>query len=162
MAMAPPNPAGEMNRLLGVVEGRWDLAVTYAPSPFLPDGGEARGNERTYSGPGGYSAVIDAVATGPGAFEFKGIGAIVWDSTEVKYKLYWFSSISPTASLFDGEWEGEDLTFVGRENILGQTLSSRHRLSNIEPDAFDYAIDLGPSPDRLERAITIRYTRASQ
>lgn len=160
MTIEIPKPAPEMDRLLKVVEGRWDMTVTYAPGPLMPDGGMATGQERSDPGPGGFSVVIDSSSTGPLDFAFKAIGIITWDAVKGAYQLYWFTSISQVAALFTGKWEGEELSFVGTETVLGQTLSSRHRLSNIKPDSFGYAIDLGPSPDQLERAITIQYSRA--
>jgi hypothetical protein len=160
MEAAMPTPGPEMDRLHMVVDGQWDMAVTYAPSPMMPAGGTATGQERSYPGPGGFSVVIESSATGPEDFSFKAMGVIVWDAADGAYRLYWFTSISPVAALFTGSWEGEDLTFAGTETVLGQVLSSRHRLSNIKPDSFDYAIDIGPSSDMLDRAITIRYSRA--
>jgi hypothetical protein len=161
MEQTIPKPAAEIDRLLKILDGRWNMKVTYAPSPLLPEGGDATGQETSSSGPGGFSVVVDTLATGPGEFAFKAMGFIIWDDAEGVYRLYWFSSISPVASLFTGTWEDKDLSFVGTETIMGQTMSSRHRISNIKPDSFDYAIDMGPSSDKLERAITIQYSRAT-
>lgn len=162
MTVAIPKPAEEMDRLLRILDGEWKLAATYAPSPMMPEGGQATGEEISYAGPGGFSVMFDTAVQGPGDFVFNARGIIVWDDTGSVYRLYWFSSISPVASLLTATWEDDALSFVGTESIMGQTLSSRHRLSNIKDDSFDYAIDLGPSPDRLERAISIQYSRADR
>jgi hypothetical protein len=150
--------APEMRRLLVLLVGTWDTALTYAPGPLAPEGGTGTGEETMRPGPGGLSLFIETTAGGPaGTYEAGGI--IEWSPTERVYKLHWVSSVSDVGSYFDGTWVVEDLVFDGTENLMGQAFASRHSITNIRTDAFLYTVDIGPTHDQLERTITIEFTR---
>lgn len=154
----PVAPTPEMERLVELLAGRWDLAITFAPGPMAPEGGIGEGQETSRPGPGGLSLLIETSSRGP-AGPYDAGGIIEWSPSEHVYKLHWVNSLSHVGSYFDGTWVGDDLVFSGTEHIMGQAFASRHSLNNIRPDAFLYTIDIGPTHDQLERTVTIDYTK---
>lgn len=157
----PLSPVPEMARLIELLDGEWDTSITYAPSDTAPDGGTGEGQETSRPGPGGLSLLIETSSQGPsGPYEAGGI--IEWSPSERVYKLHWMTSLSHVGSHFDGAWVGDDLVFNGTENIMGEAFASRHSITDIQSDAFLYTIDMGPTPDRLQRTITIEYTRRGE
>jgi hypothetical protein len=152
------NSQAEMEKLIGVVEGRWTTYVTIAPGPTLPDGGTSKGEEESRVGPGRASIILETRADGDDG-PFEGAGFIVWHQADRCYDLHWLTTLSPEPGLLRGSWEGEAATFEGFEYVAGQRLASCHRIFDIEPDSFGYTIDLGPTAETLQRAMTIRYER---
>jgi Protein of unknown function (DUF1579) len=151
-------PTPEMKRVIDMLEGRWDMALTFAPGPMAPEGGTGKGQETSRPGPGGLSLLIETSASGPtGPYDAGGI--IEWSPDEHVYKLHWVSSLSHVGSYFDGTWVGDDLVFSGTEHVMGQAFASRHSITNIRPDAFLYTIDIGPTHEQRKRTITIDYTK---
>src|ERR671919_975348 len=132
-------PAQEMDRLIELLDGRWDMAVTYESSEMAPQGGSFTGQEISRRGPGGFSVLVESTSQGP-AGPFEGFGTIHWSAEERAYKLHWFTNVSPIPAVFTGKWEGNDLVFNGTEIMMGRALASRHRITNIKPDSFHYVI----------------------
>ncbi|MGV0743824.1 hypothetical protein [Mycolicibacterium sp. XJ870] len=148
----------QMERLIGVLEGRWKCQVTYEPNPGMPGGGTSVGSEECRVGPGRWSIFFDTHAEGEtGTFE--GAGLITWNAKNDGYDLRWLTTSSPEPGMFAGRWEDGDVVFDGHEYLAGQRFASRHSITEINPDAFVYTVELGPVPDALMRTATIRYTR---
>jgi hypothetical protein len=152
--------SAELKQLSEVIGGSWNTAVTYEPTPASPKGGTGAGSETVRTGPGGQSLIIETSSTSHTG-EFRGHGVITWSKPNEGYQLHWFTSASPHASEFIGKWHGQAVLFNGREWIGEQEMASRHSITNIKKNSFDYAIDMGPSADKLRRTATLRFTRAS-
>jgi len=159
MAEAQPKPAGEMEQLVKLLNGRWDMAVTYEPGEMAAQGFTGTGREVSRPGPGGFSVLVESTSSSP-AGTFEGFGMIHWSAREQAYTLHWFTNAAPVPAMFTGKWKGADLVFVGTETMMGKELASRHSITNIRPGSFDYAIDMGPTAAALKRFITIHYTSA--
>lgn len=161
MTKSTLKPSQEMDRLVQVLDGRWDMAVTYQPSETAPQGGTFTGHEISRRGPGGFSVLVESTSQGP-AGSFEGFGTIHWSTDERAYKLHWFTNLSSAPAVFTGRWEGSTLIFNGTETMMGQALASRHSITNIKSDSFHYIIDMGPTSAQLKTVITIDYTRAKR
>jgi hypothetical protein len=148
----------EMDRLIDVLEGRWNCRVTYEPNPQIPTGGNALGWEECRVGPGRHSILFDTRADGSMG-EFAGAGQITWNAADGVYGLQWLTSDSPDPGVFTGRWVAGDVVFDGHEYLAGQRFQSRHSITGIAADAFVYTVDRGVAPGHLERAATIEYTR---
>ncbi|WP_102143624.1 DUF1579 family protein [Mycobacterium hubeiense] len=148
----------EMDRLIDVLEGRWQCRVTYEPNPQLPAGGTSVGWEQCRVGPGRWSVLFDTRAHGDSG-EFEGAGFIIWSAAEAAYHLHWLSSSSPEPGFFTGHWDDGNVVFDGHEYIAGQRLASRHSITDISAQALVYTVDMGPTSEDLRRAATIQYTR---
>lgn len=155
-------PAPEIQKVIDLLDGRWNLEITYEKNDYNPEGGTATGSETSRPGPGGFSLIFqtDSGDEGKASEEFAALGIIEWSPAENVYSLHWLNSLSPTSAFFKGSWEGDNLVFNGRESLMGPELASRHSLTEIQSDNFVYTIDMGPSPDKLQRVITIKYTKA--
>jgi hypothetical protein len=151
--------SAELKQLSEVIGGSWNTVVTYEPTPASPKGGTGAGSESVRVGPGGQSLIIET-SSKSNSGEFRGLGVITRSKPNEGYKLHWFTSASPHASEFIGKWHGQSVVFDGREWVGEQEMASRHSITNIKQNSFDYAIDMGPSPDKLRRTATLRFTKA--
>ncbi len=158
MDEAALKPVPQIQKVIDLLNGTWDLAITYEPTEYNPDGGTVTGREISRPGPGGFSLIFQTDSKDSN--DFAALGIIEWSPAEKAYSLHWLNSLSPTGAYFKGSWEGEDLVFNGKESMMGPELASRHSITKIKPGAFTYTIDMGPSPDELKRVITIEYTKA--
>ena len=148
----------EMERLIGVLDGRWKCAVRYEPNPGLPAGGSAEGWEQCRVGPGRWSVIFETHAHGS-IGDFAGAGYITFDSAQRCYRLTWLSSMSPEPGLFTGRWTEGGVVFDGYEYLGQQRFAARHSITEIGADGFLYTVDRGPTATTLGRAATIRYFR---
>jgi hypothetical protein len=148
----------EMEHALDALDGEWLTRSTYTPNPDLPEGGQGEGQETVRPGPGRHSLIIDTRSNGPlGPFE--GHGFIVW--SDGRYRLTWLTSADPGVGAFEGLWIGNDLVFDGVEHQNGAALASRHSVVDLQPDAFRYRIEMGPTREALRTVMTIEYRRAA-
>jgi hypothetical protein len=123
-----------MERLIEVLDGRWNCQVTYAPNPQMPGGGTGTGWELCRVGPGRSSVLFDTRATGErGAFE--GAGFITWNTPRSAYDLHSLTSTSPEMGVFTGRWQDGDVIFDGYEYVAGQRFASRHSIADIDSNA---------------------------
>jgi hypothetical protein len=148
----------EMDRLIDVLEGRWNCRVTYEPNPLMPSGGIALGWEECRVGPGRYSILFDTRADSQMG-RFEGAGVITWNSADDAYGLQWMTSDSPEPGVFSGCWVDGNVVFDGHEYLGSQRFQSRHSITDIAADGFVYTVDRGSAADHLQRAATIEYTR---
>ena len=107
--MEMPTPTDAHRRLQRLV-GTWVGEELMFPSPWIPDGGTARGIVQNLSALDGLIVVQDYRQERDGAITFRGHGVFAYDPTKQKVVLHWFDSMGPTPNIYEGDWEGDVLT----------------------------------------------------
>ena len=153
-------PTAEMKRVVDLLAGRWDMALTFAPGPMAPEGGSGEGQRR--AGQDRAASRCSSRQHPAGRLGRADAGGIIeWSPSERVYKLHWVNTLSHVGSYFDGAWVGDDLVFNETEYIMGHAFASRHSITNIRPDAFHYTIDIGSTHEQLDGPLP-SITRSSQ
>jgi hypothetical protein len=155
-----PKPAPEIERVLKMLQGRWQTEEKHEPSAMLPNGGVGKGQEGIRPGPGRLSLIGEYTSQGPMG-EFSGIGIMLWDSSERAYHLHWTDNTSPAMTVTTGRWQGDDLIFTGSEMQGDKRVYTRHGFTELKPDSFTYTLDVGPSATQLKRSMTVKYTKVN-
>ena len=153
-----PKPAPEIERLGGMLYGRWDTEEKHEPSEMLPQGGAGKGLETVRPGPGGLSLISEYKSEGPMGI-FSGVGITTWNPAEKAYHIHWTDNSGPGVFVLTGKWEGKDLVFTASDMMAGKKIYARHAFTEITPTTFTYTIDTGSAPNQLKRNMTIKYTK---
>ncbi len=161
--MTMPKPAPEMQKLLKTFVGSWTVAEKHEPGPFLPKGGEGKGEARFFPGPGGRSLIENYHSQNPMG-RFSGHGVIWWDPKAGAYTGVWCDNSTPTGCEVGGatKWEGDNM-MVGTMDteMMGKKTHIKGTYTNITPDSFTYTMELSQDGGPMKKVMTVDYTRAA-
>ncbi len=138
MEMSRPS---EEHLRLKELEGEWTGTETMHPSPWDPQGGQARAFIRNRVVLGGFNLLHEYCQERDGAVTFEGVGVFAYDPGEDQYLLYWFDSsglLPPDR--FAGSWKGRVLELTA-ENAMG------HHRCRYELGEGRYSFRMEVSPD---------------
>jgi hypothetical protein len=159
MPMAP-KPAPEIQKVIKLFAGTWDVAEKIDPSEFMPQGGTSTGSDVARAGPGGHSLVRDFRSKGAMG-SFSGHGIIYWDAKNKVYQYVWCDSMSAEGCEVGstGKWEGDNLIFASQGEYLGKKYQMKLGYTDIKPDSYTFYIDQSIDGRPMKRVITSTFTR---
>jgi len=162
MAMPMPKPAPEITKLIKTLSGNWNVTEKHEVNPMMPNGGEGKGTARIWAGPGGMSLVENYSSTGAMG-TFKGMGTWWWDPKAQVYRGLWCDNMTPNGCDTSGstKWEGDNLVGTMQGDMNGQTMTMRFIYSDFKPDSFVMTMEMGPDESKLQKTMTVTYTKAA-
>ncbi len=162
MAMAMPQPAPEMTKMIKMMAGSWAVTETHNPNPMMPNGGSGKGTAVLTPGPGGLSLTEKYHSSGAMG-SFSGLGTFWWDPKAQLYRGLWCDNMTPNGCDTSGttKWEGDKLVGMMEGEMNGQKMMSRFTYSDWQPDSFVMTMEMGPDASNMQKAMTITYTRVS-
>ncbi len=128
-----PKPGAEMKKL-DFLLGQWQTVEAHESMPGFA-GGKGQGKTSTQLGPGGLSIFTDYQSTGVVGV-FQGRGIITWEATEKAYRTFWFDNMQAGSMTMAGQWEGNDLVFMGDLNMMGQMVKFKQVYTEITPRSY--------------------------
>jgi hypothetical protein len=161
MAMPMPTPAPEMTKMIKMMAGSWTVTEEHDPNPMMPQGGTGKGTAVMTPGPGGLSLTEKYQSTGAMG-NFNGLGTFWWDPTASLYRGVWCDNMTPNGCDTSGttKWEGDNLVGTMEGEMNGQKMMSRFTYSDFKPGSFVMTMEMGPDASKMQKAMTITYTRA--
>lgn len=106
--MEMPKPTADHERL-GKLAGIWKGTEKMHPSPWDPQGGEAKGTTRARIALDGFAVIADYEQTRGGKHTFAGHGVYTWDTEKKEVVMHWFDSMGQGREEFRGAWKGDSL-----------------------------------------------------
>ena len=160
-AMPMPKPAPEMTKLIKMMAGNWIIAEKLEVSPMMPNGGTGNGVARFYQGPGGLALVENYHSTGA-LGDFMGMGTWWWDPKAQLFHGLWCDNMTPNGCDTSGvtRWDGDKLVGTMEGDMGGQKMIMRFIYSDFKPDSFVMTMEMGPSASKMQKSMTVTYTRA--
>jgi Protein of unknown function (DUF1579) len=161
-AQPMPKPAPEMTKLIKMLSGNWNVAEKHEVNPMMPNGGEGKGTARLWAGPGGMSLMENYTSTGAMG-SFKGMGTWWWDPTAKLFHGLWCDNMTPNGCDTSGstKWDGDKLVGTMQGDMGGQMMTMRFTYSDFKPDSFVMVMEMGPDASKLQKAMTVTYTKAA-
>ena len=161
-AMPMPKPAPEMTKLIKTLSGNWTVTEKHEVNPMMPNGGEGKGTARIWAGPGGMSLIENYSSSGAMG-SFKGMGTWWWDPKAQVYRGLWCDNMTPNGCDTSGstKWEGDNLVGTTQGDTSGQMMTMRFIYSDFKPDSFVMTMEMGPDASKLQKAMTVTYTKAA-
>ena len=79
------------------------------------------------------------------------------------YRGVWCDNMTPNGCDTSGttKWEGDKLVGTMEGDMNGQKMVTRFTYSDFKPDSFVMTMEMGPDASKLQKAMTITYTKAS-
>ena len=160
-AMPMPKPAPEMTKMIKMMAGTWTVVETHDPNPMMPKGGTSKGTAVLTPGPGGLSLVEKYHSTGAMG-NFNGLGTFWWDPKAQVYPGVWCDNMSPTGCNNGGstKWDGDKLVGTMDGEMNGQKIVTRFTYSDFKPNSFVMTMEMGPDASKMQKAMTVTYTKA--
>lgn len=155
--MEMPKPGPEHARLAAMI-GHWVGEETMHPSPWLPQGGKAKGKSTSRVACEGFCVVTDYVQEREGRVTYVGHGVFGWDRRQQRYLQHWSDSAGGMpARVTTGTWEGDTLTFT--DQMHGGHMRFVYRFTS--PDSYEFRIDSSPDGVNWTPFVEARYVRAA-
>jgi len=160
-AMPMPKPSPEMTKMIKMMSGSWTVAEKHDPNPWMPKGGTSKGTAVLTPGPGGMSLTEKYHSTGAMG-SFNGSGTSWWDPKAQVYRGVWCDNMSPNGCDDSGssKWEGDKLIGTMEGEMNGQKMMTRFTYSDFKPDSFVMTMEMGPDASKMQKAMTVTYTKA--
>ena len=160
MGMPMPKPAPEMTKMIKMMGGNWTVAEKHDASPMMP-AGTSKGTAVLTPGPAGMSLTEKYHSTGAMG-SFNGLGTFWWDAKAQVYRGVWCDSMSPNGCDANGttKWEGDKLVGTMEGEMNGQKMLTRLTYSDFKSDSFVMTMESGPDASKLQKVMTITYTKA--
>ena len=163
---APPRPGADFQSLVRALSGDWSLAVRFEPTEPGAKPTEARGTERWRTAAGG-TVLVEEEFLPMGGREVHLLGLLWWDNKEQKLGGMECNEGNPRICDLRGalnditlSWDGHQLVIEEIEHRpAGKTMLWRESYSEIRPDSFVQAGELGPPGGPLRRVFTIHAAR---
>jgi Protein of unknown function (DUF1579) len=163
-AMPMPKPAPEMTKLVKTLSGNWTVAEKMEPGPMAPNGAMGKGTAKFWAGPGGMSLIENYQSSGAMGGSFKGMGTWWWDPKAQAYRGLWCDNMTPNGCDTSGstKWEGDNLVgTMTSPDPSGQMMTMKFIYSDFKPDSFVMTMEMGPDASKLQKAMTVTYTKAA-
>jgi Protein of unknown function (DUF1579) len=159
--MPMPKPAPEMTKMIKMMAGTWTTTEKDDPSPMMPKGGTGKGTAILTPGPGGLSLTEKYHSSGGMGSNFNGLGTFWWDSKAQLYRGVWCDNMSPNGCDASGstKWEGDKLVGTMEGEMNGQKMMTRFTY-DFKPNSFVMMMESGPDASKMQRMMTITYTKA--
>jgi hypothetical protein len=160
-AMPMPKPAPEMTKMIKMMSGSWTVTEKHDPNPWMPTSGTSQGTAVLTPGPGGLSLVEKYHSSGAMG-KFDGLGTMWWEPKAQVYRSAWCDNMSPNGCDDSGssKWEGDKLVGTMQGEVNGQKMMTRFTYSDFKPDSFVMTMEMGPDASKLQKAMTVTYTKA--
>jgi hypothetical protein len=160
-SMPMPKPAPEMTKMIKMMAGTWTVTEKHESNPMMPKGGTNKGTAVLTPGPGDMSLVEKYHSTGA-IGSFNGLGTFWWDTKAQAYPGVWCDNMSPTGCNNTGstKWEGDKLVGTMEGEMNGQKIMTRFIYSDFKPNSFVMTMEMGPDASKMQKAMTITYTKA--
>jgi len=160
--MPMPAPSPEMTKLIKTLSGNWSVAEKQEPSPMMPNGGAGKGTAIIKAGPGNLSLVETYQSVGAMG-NFKGMGTWWWDPKTQAFRGLWCDNMTPNGCDTSGstKWEGDKLVGTMQGDMNGQTMMMRFIYSDFKPGSFVMTMEMGPDAGKMQKAMTVTYTKAA-
>lgn len=160
MSMPMPKPAPEMTKMIKMMAGSWTVSEKHDASPMMP-AGTSKGTAVLTPGPGGMSLTEKYHSTGTMG-SFNGLGTFWWDAKAQVYRGVWCDNMSPNGCDANGttKWEGDKLVGTMEGEMNGQKSTSRFTYADFKPSSFVMTMESGPDASKLQKVMTITYTKA--
>jgi hypothetical protein len=161
MGMPMPKPAPEMTKMIKMMAGNWSLTEKSDPNAMFPNGGAGKGTAVLTPGPGGLSLVEKYHSSGLMGPNFTGMGTFWWDPKAQAYRGVWCDNLTPNGCDSSGttKWEGDNLVGTMEGDMNGQKMVTRFTYSDFKPDSFVMTMEMGPDASKMQKAMTITYTK---
>ena len=161
-SMPMPKPAPEMTKLIKALSGNWNVVEKHEVNPMMPNGGEGKGTAKIWAGPGQLSLMENYSSSGAMG-SFRGIGTWWWDPKAQVYRGLWCDNMTPNGCDTSGstKWEGDKLVGTMQGDMSGQMMTMRFVYSDFKPDSFVMTMEMGPDASKLQKAMTVTYTKAA-
>ena len=161
MGMPMPKPAPEMTKMIKMMAGSWTVTEKSDPNPMMPKGGTGKGTAVLTPGPGGMSLTEKYHSTGAMG-SFNGSGTFWWNPKAQVYRGVWCDNMSPNGCDDSGssKWEGDKLVGTMQGEVNGQKMMTRFTYSDFKPNSFVMTMEMGPDAGKLQKAMTVTYTKA--
>jgi hypothetical protein len=162
MAMPMPKPAPEMTKMIKMMAGSWTVTEKHDPNPMMPNGGTGKGTAVLTPGPGNTSLMEKYHTSGAMGSNFNGFGTFWWDTKAQVYRGVWCDNMSPNGCDDSGttKWEGDKLVGMMESEMDGKKMMTRFTYSDFKPDSFVMTMEMGPDASKMQKAMTITYTKA--
>ena len=162
MAMPMPKPAPEMTKMIKMMAGNWTVTEKSDPNPMFPNGGAGKGTAVLTPGPGGLSLVEKYHSSGLMGSNFNGMGTFWWDPKANLYRGVWCDNMTPERlrPQWHHKWDGDKLVGTMEGDMNGQKMVTRFTYSDFKPDSFVMTMEMGPDASKMQKAMTITYTKA--
>jgi hypothetical protein len=160
--MPMPKPAPEMTKLVKALSGNWTIVEKHEVNPMMPNGGTGKGTAKIWAGPGGLSLIENYQSSGAMG-GFKGTGTWWWDPKAQVYHGVWCDNMTPNGCDTSGstKWEGDNLVGSMQSDASGQMMVMKFIYSDIKPDSFVMTMEMGPDASKMQKAMTVTYTKAA-
>jgi Protein of unknown function (DUF1579) len=161
--MPMPTPSPEMTKLIKTLSGNWTVTEKHEPSPMMPKGGTGKGSATIKAGPGQLSLVENYQSSGAMGASFKGMGTWWWDPKAQAFRGLWCDNMTPNGCDTSGstKWEGDKLVGTMQGDMGGQMMTMRFTYSDFQPDSFVMTMEMGPDASKMQKAMTVTYTKAA-
>ena len=157
-----PAPSPQMEKLSKMLLGSWNTSEKFESSPFMPKGGSGKGTETFHSGPGGLSIIADYQSQSKDlGGSFRGHAILNWNETQKGYQAYWIDSASPSPTILNGDWQGDDLIFSGTADMGGQKMDIKWIYKDIVPNSFTFVEEAAESGKPTKQNMSIKYSRGA-
>ena len=160
--MPMPKPAPEMTKLVKTLSGNWTIVEKHEVNPMMPNGGVGKGTAKFWAGPGGMSLIENYQSSGAMG-SFKGMGTWWWDPKAQLYHGVWCDNMTPNGCDTSGstKWDGDNLVGTMQSDASGQMMVMKFIYSDMKPDSFVMTMEMGPDASKLQKAMTVTYTKAA-
>ncbi len=161
MGMPMPKPAPEMTKMIKMMAGSWTVSEKADPNPMMPNGGTGKGTAVLTPGPGGMSLLEKYHSSGVMG-SFNGFGTFWWDPKAQVYQGVWCDNMTPNGCDGSGstKWEGDKLVGTMEGEMNGQKILTRFTYSDFKPDSFVMTMETGSDESKMQKAMTITYTKS--
>ena len=159
-----PKPAPEMTKLSKMLSGNWTVAEKMEPGPMAPNGATGKGTAKIWAGPGGLSLIENYQSSGAMPGSFKGMGTWWWDPKAQAFHGLWCDNMTPNGCDASGttKWEGNNLVgSMQSADMNGQMMMMKFTYSDFKPDSFVMTMEMGPDASKMQKAMTVTYTKAA-
>jgi hypothetical protein len=162
MAMPMPKATPEMTKLIRTMSGNWTVSEKYEPSPMTPKGGSGTGTAKIWQGPGGLSLMETYHSSGTMGPNFNGVGTWWYDAKAQVFHGLWCDNTTPNGCDAGGttKWEGDKFVGTMESEMGGQKMTTRFIYSDFKPDSFVMTMEMGPDVSKLQKSMTITYTKS--
>ena len=159
-----PKQSPEMQKLVNMMAGRWQVTMTMEPNEQSPKPLTVRATSNIRSGPGGLAVIEDARARQSPLGPFAGHGVIWFDPQQKLYHGLWCDNWTPMGcdNAGSGNWQGDNLVMTSDNEMWGKKLKMRHTYTDITPDSYTYKIEAGPDENSMKLFLTIKYVKATK
>lgn len=135
--------APEEMKQLAFLVGNWNVQLQYRTDITGDEWLESTAGTTFYYAVRG--SVLQMEYTGQvGNLMMYGLSAYCYDRETDRWQYSWIDNIGCRVSVFEGDYQGDSLTFVGEGSYAGMKSLSRISHLNLTPTGFDWTLEQSP------------------